>query len=52
MYGSLKTFYKASKKKLEPELGNTDAEIVRNIILSWLSEKSLISTNAKRKLDL
>jgi len=39
-------------KKLRPELGNTDAELVRNIILSWLSEKSMISTNAKLKLDL
>ena len=36
---------------LEGELGNTDAEVVRNIVLSWLSEKSFISTSAKRKLE-
>ena len=37
-------------KTLEGELGNTDAEVVRNIVLSWLSEKSFISTSAKKKL--
>lgn len=30
-------------------MGNTDAEIVRNIVLAWLAEKSLISTQMKEK---
>ena len=29
-------------------MGRDDAEIVRNIVLSWLSEKSLVSESAKR----
>lgn len=33
------------------EFGNGDAEIVRNIILAWLAEKSIISTNAKNKMN-
>lgn len=32
------------------ELGETDAEIVRNIVISWLSEKNIISSVAKKKL--
>ena len=32
-------------------MGNTDAEKVRAIVVSWLAEKSLISTTAKRKLE-
>ncbi len=32
------------------EMGEGDADIVRNIVLSWLAEKSLISTIVKRKL--
>jgi hypothetical protein len=32
-------------------MGNTDAEKVRNIVISWLAEKSLISTSAKKKLE-
>ena len=37
-------------EKLKPELGDGDSEIVRNIVLSWLSEKSFISDSAKNKL--
>ena len=29
-------------------LGNEDAEIVRNIVLAWLAEKSVISTFLKQ----
>jgi len=36
-------------KKLRGEFGNGDAEIVRNIVLSWLAEKSFISESAKNK---
>ena len=32
-------------------MGNSDAEIVRNIVIAWLSEKSLISSTAKSKLN-
>ena len=30
-------------------LGKEDAEIVRNIVLSWLSEKSIVSSAVKNK---
>lgn len=36
---------------LKGELGNSEAEIIRNIVLSWLSEKSFISTMAKKKIE-
>jgi hypothetical protein len=32
-------------------MGNDDAEIVRNIVLAWLSEKSVVSENIKRSLS-
>jgi len=38
-------------KSLKGELGNGDADIVRNIVISWLAEKSFISTTAKEKLS-
>ena len=34
------------------ELGETDADIVRNIVIAWLAEKSFISTMAKQKIQL
>lgn len=34
---------------LRGEFGDGDADIVRNIVLSWLSEKSFISTTVKNK---
>jgi len=36
-------------EKLRGEFGNGDADMVRNIVLSWLSEKSFISSTAKNK---
>ena len=30
-------------------MGNDDAEVIRNIVLSWLSEKSIVSTTVKRE---
>lgn len=36
--------------KFRGELGDGDADIVRNIVLAWLAEKSLISTIAKSKI--
>lgn len=32
------------------ELGETDAEIIRNIVIAWLAEKSFITTIAKQRL--
>ena len=34
---------------LRGEFGDGDADIVRNIVLAWLSEKSLISNAVKNK---
>jgi len=36
-------------EKLRGEFGNGDAEIVRNIVIAWLAEKSLISTTVKNR---
>ncbi|MEJ2267477.1 MAG: CopG family transcriptional regulator [Nanoarchaeota archaeon] len=36
-------------KKLEG-MGDKDAEIARNLIISWMAEKSMISTSAKEKM--
>lgn len=38
-------------ENLRGELGDSDADIVRNIVLAWLSEKSFITDMAKRKYD-
>lgn len=38
-------------KTLEGELGFTESEIVRNIVLGWLMEKSVISTILKSKME-
>ncbi len=32
-------------------MGNEDAEIVRNIVLAWLAEKSVVAESVKRTLD-
>ena len=37
-------------EKLKGELGLSDSEVVRNIVLNWLIEKSFISTSLKNKL--
>lgn len=36
-------------EKLQGEMGLTDAEIIRNIVLAWLSEKSFISCVIKKE---
>lgn len=36
-------------EKFRGVMGNDDAEIVRNIVLSWLSEKSIVSSAVKKK---
>jgi hypothetical protein len=37
-------------KKFKGIMGQNDAEIVRNIVLSWLAEKSIVTTVAKVKI--
>ncbi len=32
-------------------MGEKDAEIIRNIVISWMAEKSMISTAAKQKMN-
>lgn len=32
------------------ELGDTDAEVIRSIVLAWLAEKSVISTSVKKRV--
>lgn len=36
---------------LKGELGETDAEIVRNIVIAWLAEKNFISTVITKRLE-
>lgn len=36
-------------EKLRGELGDGDADIVRNLVLAWLAEKSFISDTVKNK---
>jgi hypothetical protein len=33
------------------EFGDGDADIVRNIVLAWLAEKSIIATTVKGKIN-
>lgn len=35
---------------LRGEFGEGDADIIRNIVLAWLAEKSLISTTVKQRM--
>jgi len=37
-------------EKLKAEFGESDADVVRGIVISWLAEKSFISTIAKQRI--
>lgn len=37
-------------QKLKGELGNSDSEVIKNITMAWLTEKSFISTALKEKI--
>jgi hypothetical protein len=37
-------------QKLKGELGGSDADVVRTIVINWLTEKSFISTTLKEKI--
>jgi hypothetical protein len=38
-------------QKFRGELGESDSEVVRGIVISWLAEKSFISTVVKNRLS-
>lgn len=37
--------------KVKGTMGKTDAEVIRNITISWFAEKSFISPTAKKQLN-
>ena len=37
-------------QNLQGELGNSDSDVVRSIVISWLTEKSFISTSVKKRM--
>lgn len=39
-------------KKFKGELGESDADVIRNIVITWLSEKSFISSTIKQRNNL
>jgi hypothetical protein len=39
-------------EKLKGELGEGDADVVRNIVIAWLSEKGFISSIVKKRNNL
>lgn len=38
-------------ERLKETMGDSDADVVRNIVLAWLAEKSIIASHVKRKLE-
>jgi len=38
-------------ERFRETMGGTDADIVRNIVLAWLAEKSVISSDIKRRME-
>ncbi len=38
-------------ERLKATMGKTDADVVRNIVLAWLAEKSVIASDAKHKME-
>jgi hypothetical protein len=37
-------------EELKGSFGSSDADAVRNIVISWMAEKSFISSQAKREI--
>jgi predicted transcriptional regulator len=37
-------------EQFKESMGPTDADVVRNIVLAWLAEKSVITSDVKRKM--
>ena len=38
-------------ERLKGEFGETDADVVRGIVIAWLAEKSFISTVIKQRIN-
>lgn len=38
-------------ERFKETMGDGDAEVVRNIVLAWLAEKSIITSDVKRKIE-
>ncbi len=38
-------------QRLKGVMGSSDSEVVRNIIIAWLSEKSILSEKLKEKVN-
>lgn len=38
-------------ERFKATMGGTDADVVRNIVLAWLAEKSVITLDAKQKME-
>lgn len=38
-------------QKFKGIMGQSDSEVVRNIVLAWLSEKSLVSSRVKKDMS-
>jgi hypothetical protein len=38
-------------EKFRGIMGNDDAEVVRNIVLAWLAEKSVVVETAKKRVE-
>lgn len=38
-------------ERFKVTMGETDADVVRNIVLAWLAEKSIIASDVKRKVE-
>ncbi|MEM2589580.1 MAG: CopG family transcriptional regulator [Candidatus Bathyarchaeia archaeon] len=37
-------------ERFKATMGETDADVVRNIVLAWLAEKSVIASEVKQKI--
>jgi hypothetical protein len=38
-------------ERLKGEFGETDSDVVRNVVVAWLAEKSFISTVIKQRIN-
>lgn len=38
-------------KQLKNVMGDADADVVRNIVLAWLAEKSIVSSDVKHRIE-
>ena len=38
-------------ERFKEDMGGKDADVVRSIVISWLAEKSVITTDVKRRME-